>query len=574
MNTTWVEKRIGGDYIDMGHKLGVDPVIPRILTNRGIPFGKMEYFLYGEIKDLCSPHLMINLDKLCGVLKEKIDAGKKIRIIGDYDIDGVFSSYILYAAIKRVGGNVDVLLPHRIHDGYGMNISMIEKAKADDVDTIITCDNGIAAIDECALARKYGICVLITDHHELMYHMENDVKIYDLPDADVIVDPKMDKDDIYHNLCGAAICYKLSQVLYKNYGIEDLEEFLEYAAFATIGDVMPLLDENRLMVKYGLQALANTKNPGLDSLIKQCGLKDAVDISVYHIGFVLGPCINAAGRMDDAIKAFDLLNSSKESAQIMAAELVALNEQRKSMTEEAVILAKEKIEKGNLSNVLVIYLPNVHESLLGIIAGRLKETYERPAIVLTGYANGIKGSARSIEAYNIYEHLSECREMFSKFGGHALAAGLSIECSKEQIEAKVKELSDFLNSHDGLGEEDFKKKIYIDSVIPFSYISEKMVLDLKLLEPMGTGINKPVFANRGVKLFSGRILGKNGRTFKCVATDNSGKSIDALFFGEPTEIEKITDVCNSGREISVLFYPQINEFRNTKTLQIVITDYK
>ena len=378
-------------------------------------------------------------------------------------------------------------------------------------------------------------------------------------------------DDYYHNLCGAAVCYKLSQVLYELYGIEDEQEFLEYAAFATIGDIMPLTGENRIIVKYGLKKLSQTSNKGLVALKRVCELEG--NISPYHVGFVLGPCINASGRLDDAMDSFELL-CAQDDANIKALQVHARNEERKALTEEGLKIAMEQMDETNLPHVIVMLLPNVHESLLGIIAGKLKEQYYRPAIVITYAEGGLKGSARSIDAYNLFEHLSECKDMFSKFGGHAAAAGLSITCAKSEASDRVRELSDFLNSHDGLNDADFTRKIEIDAVMPFSYITEKLVDDLGLLEPLGNGLKKPVFATRNVRFHGGKILGAARRTFKATAVDDSGRNIDALFFGEEEQVKEFCSICAEGRMFSILYYPQINEYRGQRNLQIVIQDYR
>lgn len=570
----WVEIRKGGDFVALGNKLNIDPVVARILVNRGIAEDECESFLRGELKDIESIHNIKNLDSVCSVLKEKIDSKKKIRIIGDYDVDGVCASYILYKSISRVGGIADVYLPDRVKDGYGLNIGIVEQCISDGIDTIITCDNGIAADKECRRAKEAGITVIVTDHHEVPYHFEEDKKVLDIPEADVVCDLKQEGDAYsYREICGANLTFKIAQGLYELYGIKDIYEFADMAAFATIEDVMPLTGENRILVKEGLKRLNNTDIPGMRALMEVSELADK-NISTYHVGFILGPCINAAGRMENATLALDLLLSDADKSLANAAYLKSLNDSRKLMTEEAVSKAVSMLDENDLPHVIVSYLESVNESIVGIVAGRLKEMYLRPVIVLTNTENGLKGSGRSISEYNLFEKLNECKELFSKFGGHAAAAGLSISCGVNEIDEKLTELSDFLNSHDGLSEDVFEGKTEIDVVMPFSYISEGLVNDLSLLEPFGNGFKHPVFATRKVKLNHGQRVGKTGRTFKCFATDESGKTMDAIYFGDEEKITEIEKICKEGTMVSMIYEPSINEFRGVTTLQIKIKEIK
>lgn len=570
----WVEVRKGGNFVALSEKYNIDPVIARLLINRDIAESDFDLFLNGKLDDMDDFHKIKNLDRVCALIKDKIDARKKIRIIGDYDVDGVCATYILLKSIKRAGGDVDYYLPDRVKDGYGLNVQIVDECIADKVDTIITCDNGISAVDECAKARMAGLCVIVTDHHEVPYHIENDEKNLDLPDADVVCDLKQGGDDYsFKEICGATLAEKIAQGIYELYGIEDKYEFTELSAFAAIEDVMPLVGENRILVKEGLKRLNNTSIPGMRALIEAVELDKKV-ITAYHVGFILGPCINAAGRMANASLALELLLSSEKDAKDKAIKLKELNDSRKSMTEEGIKRAALLLDGVTMPHVIVSYLEDVHESIIGIIAGRLKELYQRPAIVLTNTEDGIKGSGRSISAYNLFEKLSECKELFSKFGGHAAAAGLSISCSKEEIADRVAKLSQILNSNDGLCEEDFEEKVQIDVVMPFSYITEQLIGEIEELEPFGNGFRGPVFAGRNIRIFGGKVIGANGRTYKCFAMDESGKRMDAIFFGDETRVLEIENTCREDRVFSMLYNPSINEFRGEKNLQVRIKDIR
>ena len=419
----WVVSAKRADFQAIAEKFGIDQVTARLIRNRDI-VGEPEIrkYLYGTKKDFYDPHLLKDADKLVEILMSKIKEQKKIRIIGDYDIDGVNASFILLRGLRRCHANADVEIPDRMKDGYGINEHLIRYAYEEGVDTILTCDNGIAAVEQTKLAKSLGMTILITDHHEVQE---------EVPPADAVVNPRQaDCPYPFKHLCGAAVAYKVICCLYEAYGIpkEETEEFLEFAGFATVGDVMDLIGENRILVKEGLKRLNHTQNVGMASLIRACGLEEK-EIKSYHIGFVLGPCINAGGRLDTAKRSLNLLlQKDRAKADVMAAELKALNDERKDMTQTGAEEAIEWIEKEGRSQdkVLVVYLPDCHESLAGIIAGRIRERYNKPVFVLTDSIDGVKGSGRSIEAYSMFEEMSKCKELYTKYGGHPMAAGLSL----------------------------------------------------------------------------------------------------------------------------------------------------
>lgn len=580
----WYLKNKTGDFFEMGKRNRISPVLAKLLVNRDVAEKDFESFLHGTIEMLADPFLMKDMDKLIGKLKEKLAGAIRIRIIGDYDIDGVCSAYILEKVLKNCRkylnpdcdlSLIDTVLPNRITDGYGLNRRLIDEAHDAGVDTIITCDNGISAGDEISYAKELGMTVLITDHHEVPYHVEDGKKVYELPMADAIVNPKQ-PDCLYpfKMLCGAAICYRVSQALYSEVCTEaDMQEFLDAAAFATIGDVMPLIGENRIIVKEGLKRLKNTGNPGFRALIELCGLSDRDELSVYHVGFVLGPCLNAAGRLEDASIAHRLLMSSGREAFSLAEKLMELNELRKRMTEESVEEGIRYIESLHKKpKVFVVYLPNAHESIAGIIAGRIREKYNHPVFVLTRTADGVKGSGRSIDKYDMYGEMIKIREIFSKFGGHTLAAGLSIpaESDEERI-LKVKEFSDMLNANAVLEEKDFAVKVSLDMELSFEWLKKDLVEELNLLEPCGTGNKKPLFGARNVQLYNGRIIGKNKNVFRAVGKDGSGLSRELIMFGQEEELrEKILHKNNA-----VLAYvPEINEYNGNVSVQLRIANIK
>ena len=526
----WVLLRKGADFEAIGKKYQISPRLACLIRNRDV-IGEeaIERYLNGTISDLYDGMLMKDADKAIDILKEKIAEEKKIRVIGDYDIDGVNATYILLEGLERLGAYVDSDIPDRIGDGYGLNRHLIDRAYDAGIDTIITCDNGIAAANEIAYGKELGMTIIVTDHHEIPFDEIDGEKIYRLPPADAVIDPKQ-KDCVYpfKGLCGAAVAYKLMEALWESMGKDstDLDDLIENVAIATVGDVMDLEDENRIFVKEGLQMLKRTKNPGLKALIECTGI-DKESLNSYHIGFVLGPCINASGRLDTAKRALKLLRvRTQKEADILAGDLKALNDSRKDMTEEAVKLAKEQVETTDLSDdrVLVIYLPDCHESLAGIVAGRIRECYYKPVFVLTDAEDGAKGSGRSIDGYHMYEELNKCKDILTKFGGHRLAAGLSLE--KENIA----EFRRRLNENCTLTEEEMKEKVTIDMEMPFLCVTEELVKELELLEPFGKGNTKPIFAARGVTLLGARILGKNRNVLKIKAQDANGSVIEAMLF--------------------------------------------
>lgn len=557
----WVEIRKGGEFEQWGEKLGIHPVIARVIRNREIEPEQMEQFLYGDLDSLHDPSLMKDLDKTVEILNQKIENGAKIRIIGDYDIDGVCAAYLLKTGLMRAGAVVDEVIPDRIRDGYGLNVQLLQEAIESGVDTILTCDNGISAVEQIAYGKEQGLTILITDHHEVPEV---------LPVADAIVDPKQEACQYpFREICGAVVAYKLIQQLYKSRGISNTEwiPFLEIAAFATVGDVMELRGENRIIVKYGLNQMKNSSHAGLRALIELCGLQGK-DITPYHVGFVLGPCINATGRLETAEEALRLLEAqTEEKAVEIAKHLQAINEQRKSMTEEFRLRAFKMVEESDwkTDTVYVVYLPECHESLAGIIAGRLRERYHRPSFVLADGEEAVKGSGRSIAGYDMFAELEKVKDLFIQFGGHKMAAGLSI------MSERVEELRRRLNENSTLTETDLAEKVSIDASLPFSQISEKFVQELSMLEPCGNGNSKPVFATRGVHIGGGRIFGKNRNVYKGTAKDESGVNLDCIYFGDA---EAFQDYLKTHDSVLITYYPGVNEYQSNKMLQIIIQKYK
>ena len=583
----WVLLRKGADFEAIGKKYQISPRLACLIRNRDV-IGEeaVDRYLNGTISDLYDGMLMKDMDKAIDILKEKILEDKKIRVIGDYDIDGVNATYILLEGLERLGADVDSDIPDRISDGYGLNRHLVERAYEAGVDTLITCDNGIAAADEIAYGKEMGMTVIVTDHHEVPFDEHDGEKRYRIPPADAVMDPKQ-PDCLYpfKGLCGAAVAYKLMEALWESMGKDsaDLDNLIENVAIATIGDVMDLEDENRIFVKEGLQMLRRTKNPGLKALIECTGI-DKESLNSYHIGFVLGPCINASGRLDTAKRALELLRAgTQKEADILAVDLKALNDSRKDMTEEAVKQAEEQVETTTISKdkVLVVYLPDCHESLAGIVAGRIRENYYKPVFVLTDAEEGVKGSGRSIDGYHMYEELNKCKELLTKFGGHRLAAGLSLP--KENV-GKFREM---LNKNCTLTEEEMKEKVTIDMEMPFGCVTEGLVKELELLEPFGKGNTKPVFAARDVTLLGARILGKNRNVLKLQVQDVNGYRIEAMLFHHAddflgkleeqygkTEVDALLKGRGRQIQISLTYYPDINEYMGKKTPQIVVTHYR
>ena len=583
----WVLLRKGADFQHISEKFHISPRVASLIRNRDvIGDDAIEKYLNGTIADLYDGMLMKDMDKAVAVLGEKIKENAKIRIIGDYDIDGIQSTYILLEGFRMLGADVDSDIPDRMKDGYGLNRNLIDRALEADVDTIVTCDNGIAAAEEIAYAKSMGMTIVVTDHHEVPYTEIGAGRRYILPEADAVVDPKQEDCTYpFKGLCGAAVAYKLVEALMEAMGkdAEDADYLMENVAIATIGDVMDLVDENRIFVKQGLDMLKRTEKLGLKALMGCTGVN--VDkLSPYHIGFVIGPCMNASGRLDTAKRALELLEAKKVAeADLLAGDLKALNDSRKDMTAQAVEEAFIQVENSELkdADVLVVYLPECHESLAGIVAGRIREKYYRPVFVLTKGAEGLKGSGRSIETWHMYEGLNRVKHLLSKFGGHKMAAGLSMP--EENLEQFRKEI----NEKSGITPEDLNEKIAIDMQLPFECVNEKFVEELAVLEPFGKGNARPVFAERQVQVESARILGKNKNVLKLQVKDLHGTRMDAMYFGDVNTFveyvrEKFGDIAcecllrghGHGIVMAFTYYPDINEYQGVRTPQIVIQNYK
>lgn len=566
----WMVYNKKADFQKIGSEFGIDPVIARLIRNRDIQDMKeIHSYLYGTLAEIPSPWKMKDMERAVQILQKKITQKKKIRIIGDYDIDGVTATCILLKGLKRLNANVDTYIPDRVKDGYGMHEQLIDKALEDGIDTILTCDNGIAAAAEIEYAKKEGLTVIVTDHHDIPFRDTEDGRIWIIPKADAVVNPKQN-DCLYpnKNICGAVVAWKLIWALYERLGIDSDEiwDFLELAAIATVGDVMDLQGENRIIVKEGLKKLSSTSFEGLKALICVNNLEGA-EITAYHVGFVIGPCINASGRLDTAARSLELLLADNmEDAMKLADDLYDLNQSRKAMTEQGKEQAIQSIEENNLGKdrVLVVYLPDCHESLAGIIAGRIREAYNKPVFVLTKGADGVKGSGRSIEAYSMYEELVKCSDLLTQFGGHPMAAGLSME------EKNVELFRRHLNDNCTLTEQDLIPKIMIDVPMPISYLSKKLTEQLKVLEPFGKGNSKPLFAQKNLRAVGIRVFGRNRNVAKMLLIDENGIKMDAVYFGEAQEF---VDFVQAHDTISVTYYPEINVFQGRENLQVVIKNY-
>ena len=584
----WVVLNKKADFYGIGQKFGIDPVIARLIRNRDIIEEKeIEQYLFGTIESLPSPKEMKDMEKATDILVSKIHQGKRIRIISDYDVDGVVSNYILYKGLYSCGASVDYKIPDRILDGYGINENLIKQAYDDGVDTILTCDNGIAAYNQISYAKELGLTVVVTDHHDVPYEEQEGEKNYILPPADAVVNPKRpDCSYPYKTLCGAVVALKLIIHLYERFHKprNAWHEFIEFAAIATVCDVVSLTGENRILVKEGLRRLNQTKHIGLSALISATEM-EGKQISSYHLGFIIGPCINASGRLKSAEMALMLLLSDdREEALQLAIELKDLNEERKNMTVEGVEQAIFAIENSDLKEdkILVVYLPECHESLAGIIAGRIREKYNKPVFVLTDSEDGaLKGSGRSIEAYSMFEEMSRVKELMSKFGGHPMAAGLTLpKVNLDLFRARLNDLTT-------LKESDLVAKISIDVPMPISYITESLVEQLKILEPFGTANPKPLFAQKNFSILSARILGARRNVLKLRVADEQGYEMDAVYFGNiedfhqylsshfpENEVEYMYQGRKNSVTLSFTYYPDVNEFRGTKTLQLIIQNYQ
>lgn len=583
----WIEIRKGGNFMEMAKKYGIDPLIARIIRNRDIIDEKeITEYLYGGKEALHNPHLLKDVDKAAEIIAEGIAGKKAMRIIGDYDIDGVNATYILLEGIRRCGGNVDAAIPDRMKDGYGINEHLIEQALSAGKELLITCDNGIAAINEINFAKEKGMNVVVTDHHEIPYRNTEQGKEFLRSNADAIVNPKQN-DCLYpcKGICGAVVAWKLVQVLYERMDIPVVEAdiFIENAGFATVGDVMDLTGENRILVKLGLKALEHTKNPGMKALIAKNKLSDK-PLSAYHIGFVLGPCINASGRLDTAKRSLELLLERDEvKASALAGELVELNESRKYMTQQETQKALEQIEKEGREKdkVLVVYLPECHESLAGIIAGRIREAYQRPVFVLTRGEEGVKGSGRSIEAYSMFDKMTEVAELFTKYGGHPMAAGLSMR------EEDIDKLREQLNQKAELSEEDMAEVVRLDAVLPMSYFTVDTIRQLSVLEPCGKSNTRPVFADRNIKITRAGIVGVNRNVLKLHLLDSKGNPVAGVYFGEVEKFltflsEKFgseeVDAAMHGKENSIQFAavyePAVDTYSGRESVQAIIRRFR
>lgn len=566
MTAKWMVYAKKADFDGLAREFSISPVTARIIRNRDVCGSEaVRKYLYGSWEDLYSPHMLKDADWAADLLLEAVRAGKRIRIVGDYDIDGVCSVYILYKALTRLGACVDYEIPDRIRDGYGINETIVEAAARDGIEVILTCDNGIAALSQLAKAREAGMTVIVTDHHEVIRENGQDV----LPPADAVVNPKRsDCGYPWKEICGAVAAYKLVQILYERREIPQKEwrDMVEFASIATVGDVMRLQDENRILVKKGLAHLPDTASMGLRCLIEKNNL-DISHISAYHIGFVIGPCLNAGGRLQTAKLALRLLLSEEpEEADRLAQELKDLNDQRKDMTARGVEEAARQVEERYRDDkVLTIFLPDCHESLAGIIAGRLRERYHKPSFVLTRAEDGVKGSGRSIESYHMYQALTEVKELLTKFGGHPMAAGLSLP------ESQVDAFRRALNEKAKLTEEDFVPKIWIDAAMPFEYITEPLIRELEQLEPFGQGNEKPQFAQKGLRIRSARVLGKNRNAVKLSLLSPGGMPMDAMVFADG---DAFMEEMGQSRQMDAIYYPGIHEYNGSRSLQVVIREWR
>lgn len=592
----WMVAAKKADFDKIAEKYHITPVLARIMRNRDIEGDEeIEKFLHGDLEDLHDPFLMKDMEKAADLIMEKIKEGKTIRIIGDYDVDGICSSYILLTGLKELGGRADIVIPHRMKDGYGLNDHLIMEAAEDHIDTILTCDNGIAAAPQIQLAKEKGMTVIVTDHHEVPFEEGESGRNYLLPDGDAVVDPKQPGCEYpFKQICGGVVAFKLIQTLFFLFDMprknrkrwqQLLDELLVFAALATVCDVMELRDENRIIVKKGLELMSQTTNLGLKALLMVNGIERKA-LSPYHAGFIIGPCLNATGRLDTALRALELFCTQEwKEAVTIAEDLKQLNDSRKQMTEEGVKEAVRQVEETDLlsDRVLVIFLPECHESLAGIIAGRVREKFGKPVFVLTRAEDGIKGSGRSIEAYNMYEEMTAVKELFTRYGGHKMAAGLSLPDEKAAGEFRKR-----LNENCRLTKEDFEEVVHIDVPMPLAYADRKFIKELALLEPFGTGNPKPLFARKGISLLSGRKIGKNQNVGKYTIADEEGRQYEMIYFGDLEQFDiflkerfkiGLVEGLYAGRlavgevVISIAYYPDINSYAGRESIQIVMQYY-
>lgn len=567
----WFVTMKKADFNGIAARYHISPILARLIRNRNVvDDDQIGRYLNGTLEDLYDGMRMKDMDRAVEILRGKIGEHARVRVIGDYDIDGVNASYILQEGLSGLGADVDTDIPDRIRDGFGLNRMLIDKALEDGIDTIITCDNGIAAWDEISYGKEHGLTIVVTDHHEIPYMDTKEGRQYQIPPADAVVDPhRPDCGYPFSGLCGAAVAYKLVEALYRAMDADPsgIGHLIEHVAIATVGDVMDLCGENRIFVKTGLEMLKHTQNEGLKALIECTGIP-AERLSAYHIGFVLGPCINASGRLDTAKRALALLGAKDPGeAARLAQELKELNDSRKEMTEQGVEQAVEMIENSSLKEdrVLVVYLPDCHESIAGIIAGRIRERYYRPVFVLTSAEEGVKGSGRSIESYHMFEEMCRCRELFTKFGGHKLAAGLSLD--EENVEAFRKRINELAE----LTEEDLTEKVSIDMQLPIAYLSQKLVEELELLEPFGKGNPKPLFAEKNLRVISPRIVGKNQNVLRFQVEDARGLRMNAVYFGD---VRACMEYMGQKKQMAFTYYPSVNEYMGRRSLQITVVNYR
>lgn len=567
----WFVAMKKADFNGIAEKYHISPILARLIRNRDIISPEeIDFYLNGTIGKLYDGMLMKDMNKAVEILAEKVRCGAAIRVIGDYDIDGVNATYVLQEGLKKLGGQVDTDIPERIKDGYGLNRILIDRAIEAGIDTIITCDNGIAAVDEIAYGKQQGLTVIVTDHHEIPFLEAGGDKEYVLPQADAVVDPhRPDCDYPFKGLCGTAVAYKLIEALYEvlQRDVEDIDYLMENVAIATVGDIMDLTGENRVFVKQGLEMLKRTGNLGLKALL-ECTKVPVDKLSAYHIGFVLGPCINAGGRLDTAKRALSLfMAETHQEAAMLAEDLKALNDSRKEMTEKGVEQAVAQIESTALKEdkVLVIYLPDCHESIAGIIAGRIKERYYRPTFVLTRGEEGAKGSGRSIEAYNMFEEMCRCRALFTRFGGHKFAAGLSME------ETHIERFRESINELAHLSEEDLLPKVSIDMQLPLTHVTRELIQELELLEPFGKGNRKPLFAEKNLRVSGARIVGKNQNVLKFQVQDRQGHKMEAVYFGDAGGF---LEYMRQKEELSLTYCPSVNAYMGKESLQLQVVNYQ
>lgn len=584
----WIMHSKKADFKQLSEKYGIDQVTARVLINRGVEEADIKEFLEPSLENLYSPHELMDLDKGVEMTSFAIENHHKIRVIGDYDCDGINSTFILTSGLKEINADVSYDIPDRLQDGYGLNARLVEKALDDGVDLIITCDNGIAAYDAIKEAKDSGINVIVTDHHEVPFEKDGEGnKSEILPPADCVINPHRNGDDYpFKSICGAVVAWKFITAIFEKYGKAGEEiKYLENAAFATVCDVMPLKSENRTIVSLGLNAMEHTKNKGLKALIRETGI-EGKELTAYHFGFVLGPCFNATGRLATAKAAIRLLFSTDEKeASDMAAEIHNMNEERKSMTEQGRQKAAEMLTSVDLQKnpVIILNVPDLHESLCGLVAGKIKEEYYHPTFILTKTENGLKGSGRSIEAYSMFEKMSECKELFTQFGGHPMAAGLTIP------EDNFEEFKRRMNEKAGLIEKDFEKKVMIDVPMPLKYLytHSGIVDEIERLSPFGEGNPKPLFAEKKVPVKKIASIGKVKKYWKISFIIDTYHSIDALYFGDADEFkeyyinkysEKDWEFAEFGRPqglvMTIAYVPQWNEYKGQRTLQIIIEHFQ